>query len=305
MKTTHQLKLMLSLVLICFTTGLKAQDTQELADELYQEYKENGVDAALAMYDKNPAKGDEYTVMSEPLNILAYRIMSDQDMDAAEKVFLAQIDEYPDRANPLDSYAEFLMEKGQNEKAKEYLRKSAKIAKDSDKEQEKREVYRTSKAKLAQLENKDRQLDFLVGNWDLNITQYQDGEENGNFSGFTSSAEYDEDNDMITFVMKNASGRTVGKRIVVYDALEDVYDMAYIDPNQPMGIQNSKVEVKNMGDKYEFIEHYTDREGKEKTARHELQKKPDGSIEWVIFDKSDDGTDWEKDVMFVYNKKST
>lgn len=305
MKTTFQLRLMLSLVLICFTTGLMAQETnQDLAQKLYQEYQQNGVDEALEMYNDSSAKGDEYTGLSEPLNILAYRIMMDShDMEAAKKVFKAQIDEFPDKANPLDSYADFLIEQGDKDQAKEYLKKSIAIAENSNMDQEKTDVYRASKAKLAHLENKDRKLDFLVGNWNTDLTSYKDGKETNKSTGFTTSADYNEDNGMMNVVIKNPSGTPVAHRIVVYDALEDAYDMAYIDPTQPLGIRTSTIKVKDMGDnKYEFMEHYTTRDGKEKTVKHELVKNSDGNLEWVIYDKPDTGNDWEKVAVYDYKK---
>ncbi|MGB8374092.1 MAG: hypothetical protein WCE57_02160 [Salegentibacter sp.] len=306
MKTISQLKLMMSLVLICFTTGLMAQDQtdQELSQKLYQEYQENGIDKALDMYNKSSAKGNEYTGMSEPLNILAYRIMMDShDMEAAKKAFKAQIEEYPDKANPMDSYADLLIEEGDKEQAKEYLKKSVALAENSDNEQENTEVYRASKAKLAHLENKDRKLDFLIGTWNTDLTSYQDGKETNKSTGYTTSTDYDEDNGMMNVVIKDPSGNPVAKRIVVYDALDDAYDMAYIDPTQPLGIRTSTIKVKDMGDnKYEFMENYTTRDGKEKTARHELKKNEDGNLEWVIYDKSEDGSDWEKVAVYDYKK---
>lgn len=281
-------------------TGLMAQDEKEMkkasiGDLVYEEYQENGIDAALEKYEalemENP---DDYHWDEWELNRIGYDLMEEGDMEAAERVFRYNMEAYPEAANPYDSYADYLIEQGDIEQAKEYLQKSMAISENSDIEDEKTRIYRGSKAKLAKLENKGKDLDFLVGNWTVNSSSFEDEMETGKFSG-VDEFEYDEDSMMLTVKHKNASGKTTAKRILVYDAINDEFDLAYINAEGPMGIRTSTIKMHETGDDtFEFIEDYETEEGEKKQIRHELRKNSDDQVEWVIFEPGENGEDWEK-----------
>jgi len=94
---------------------------------LYQKYEENGIDDAIQYYEKLKSAdqlGIFYTDRSE-LNMLGYYLMNTKnDLDGALKIFKLNMEEYPDWFNVYDSYAEALMNKGENEKSIEYYKKS-------------------------------------------------------------------------------------------------------------------------------------------------------------------------------------
>ena len=77
----------------------------------------------MKMYEKH--KTAAYEGLQEPLNLLGYKLMmEDKDLETAEAVFKTQIEEYPEQANPYDSYGDLLLEKGEKEKAKKNILKN-------------------------------------------------------------------------------------------------------------------------------------------------------------------------------------
>ncbi len=167
------------------------------------------------------------------------------------------------------------------------------MAQKSSREDEK-DLLRMSKAKLAKLENKHKQLDFLIGNWDVKSTSYKEGLGGGVYNG---RDEYIRDNDesVITVNHLNENGEVMGKRILVYDALDDAYDVAYININNPMGIETSSMKLKDLGNNtFELAEKMDDKDGAEIKIKHELKKKPDGSLDWVIYESDAGKDDWKK-----------
>src|SRR5690606_37110682 len=109
-------------------------------------------------------------------------MLNNGDLESAEKIFKLNIEEYPKAANPHDSYADYLMEKGDKKEARKHYEKAVSMAEKSTREDEK-ELLRMSKAKLAKLDEKHKQLDFLLGNWDVKSTSFTEGFGSGNFSG--------------------------------------------------------------------------------------------------------------------------
>ncbi|MBT8318841.1 MAG: hypothetical protein KJP01_01780, partial [Gramella sp.] len=160
MSTIIKLKWGISILLLCFTTSLVAQkEGEKLTDKLYEAYKDNGAQEVLKVYEKNNMN-KEYEGMAEPLNVLAYRLMqNDKDLEAAEMLLKAQIEEYPEEANPYDSYSDVLLEMGKKEEAKKHIEKSLMLAAQKDTE-ENQLVIEAGEAKMAMLENKDKQLNF-------------------------------------------------------------------------------------------------------------------------------------------------
>lgn len=302
MRTRLNLKWIIGVLLISLSSMVLGQEKAEvnLADQLHTEYKANGMDQILKSYQKLDTD-KTYNGYQEPLNVLGYKLMlEDKDLEAAKKVFEAQIAEYSKEANPYDSYADLLLEMGNKDEAKKNLQKSVDIAKLSDTDLDK-QIYRASTAKLAKLENKHRMFEFMDGKNDIDISNYEGGEVT-NKNKFHSSASYDEAGNILTVNFTNQANNSIGKRIVVYDAIKDQYDMAFIDANDPYGIRMSHAKVKDLGNnKIELMESYVDRDGKEKTVRHEIMKN-NGSVEWVIFKQDDTSKSWEKATVQNFNR---
>lgn len=286
----------MSLLFMCFFVAGNAQDEEKasIGEAVYEEYQENGIDQAISKYkDLKANQTDKYTWNEWELNNIGYQIMNDDnDMDAAGKIFKLNMEEYPTAANPYDSYGDYLLEKGNKKEAKEYFKKSIMIAEKSSKEDEKKRIMPASKSKLAKLEKKDKSLDFLVGDWNIDATGYNEGQEN-KMKG-KDKVTYDENANAIIFHHFDDKDQSEGVRIMAYDAIDDEFDVAYINPDNLQGIQMSSMKMKNLGDnKYEFMDHYTERDGKEMALKHEVERLSDNQVKWVIFEKDDNGN-WQK-----------
>lgn len=302
MRAQLNFKWILGIMLISLCSTVFGQDVTEntLQDQLYKEYKTNGIEQSLKTYQKlNTDK--EYNGFQEPLNMLGYKLMlEDKDLEAAKKVFEAQIAEYGNEANPYDSYADVLLAMGNKAEAKKNLQKSIDIAKKSDTDLD-QQIYRASKAKLAKLENKHRMFEFMDGKHDVEISNYDKGKLT-NKNKFHSTASYDESGNILSVNFTNDANNSIGKRIVVYDAVEDQYDMAFLNATDPLGIRMSHVKVKDLGNnKVELMESYVDRKGNAHSVKHEITKS-NGSVEWVIFEQDDVSKNWEKATVQNFNK---
>lgn len=294
----------MTLVFMFFFVANYAQDQEKtsIGEVVYEEYQQNGVDQAIRKYkDLKANEAEEYTWNEWELNNIGYQIMNDDnDLDAAEKIFSLNIKEYPQAANPYDSYADYLLEKGDTEKAKEYLRKSIAIAEKSDKEDEQTRILSTSKGKLAKLDKKDKQLDFLVGDWKIDAKGYQDGKEMSQMKG-NDKVVYEKNGNALIFRHFDDQQNSEGMRILTYDAIDDEFDVAYLSPSSLQGIQMSSMKMKNVGEnKYEFMDRYTTRNGKEMMMKHEMEKISDNEINWMIFEKTEEGA-WQK--VYAMNMK--
>ncbi|GAB2776551.1 hypothetical protein GCM10010465_23980 [Actinomadura fibrosa] len=287
----------MSLVLICFFVTTNAQDTEKksIGEAVYSEYQKNGIDKALKMYKTAKMKNSDKYVWTEwELNRIGYVIMNeDQDLDAAEKVFKLNMEEYPTAANPYDSYADYLLEKGQTDEAKEYFKKSIAIAEKSDKEDEQTRIMSASKGKLAKLEKKDKQLAFLQGDWKVESTGYTDGKEAMTMKSHDKIS-YNEDVNALLIRHFNAQNESDGIRMIAYDAMDDTFDIAYISPDGMQGIETStmKMETKSPTE-FTFMDKYVSRTGKDVVLKHDLQKISDNELKWVIYEKNDAG-EWQK-----------
>lgn len=288
------------MLMLFFTVGI-AQEKKSLGDEVYKEYEAGGIDAALSKYRQLKQDTINYEVSEWVLNNVAYRLMNEKkDMEAAEKLFKLNMEEYPRAANPYDSYGDYLVKKGNKEEAKEYYRKSVELSEVSEDPFEKDQLNANTKGKLAKLENKDRQLDMLVGEWKIDATGYKDGKEVHKMKG-VDKIEYKEEANALFFYHRNEQNESEGIRIVAYDAIDDVFDVAYLNPNSLQGIQTSTMKLKPTGkDSFEFTDTYQTRTGKEMVMRHELKKLSDKELDWVIFEKTDD-EEWQK--VYVMNMK--
>ncbi|CAM4255042.1 hypothetical protein [Gillisia limnaea] len=308
MRTNFNLPRLIGLFLLCFSVTAFAQDTQtkkSIGDAVYQEYKQNGTDSALKTYSQLKSKTGEYNLTEWELNRIGYQIMmDDKDLVSAEKIFSLNMKEYPQAANPRDSYADYLIEKGDPEGAKKYLKESIAIAEKSDNEDEQTRILQGSKAKLAQLENKHKQLNFLVGNWSLNSTNFTNGVEAGKNTG-TDEVVYDEASSLITINHKNSNGEITAKRMMVYDPIDEGYDMAYINTLAPMGIETSFIKINEVGDnKLELMETYNNQKGEKKKMKHEINKNDTNKLDWVIFEPGAKGQEWKKVYAMKMEKKN-
>ena len=296
-----KLRWSIGLLLICFTTSLMAQDDGlDMTDKLYEAYKEKGAKEVLKVYEKNNTN-KEYEGMAEPLNVLAYRLMQeDKDLKAAEVLLKAQIEEYPNEANPYDSYSDVLMEMGKKDEAKKHIEKSMQLASQKDTE-ENQLVLQAGKAKMAMLENKDKQLNFLVGNWENETKTFQNGEEM-NSSLSSNNVSYDSSGSILIVDHDDSGNDPCCKRVMVYNPNEDEFDVSYMRRNQPNGIYSSKMEVKEISeDHFELMEKYMNDDNEEVKVKHDIVKKPD-NVEWTTF-ASTDGN-WEKVRTMSLKKKN-
>lgn len=301
MSATTKIKLGISLLLICFTTSMLAQNgaKDDMATTLYNTYKDKGVKEVLKVYEQNNTNKD-YEGMAEPLNVLAYRLMQqDEDLKAAEVLLKAQIEEYPDEANPYDSYSDLLLEMDKKEEALKYIEKSLAIAEQRDHEQNDL-IIEAGKAKMAIMKNKDKQLNFLVGNWDNETKVFQNGEE-VNTSKSSNNISFDANGSILIVDHDTAIDKPCCKRVLVYNPANDEFDVAYMRKNQPIGIETSTMQLKELdANHYEMMESYTEN-NEEKTVKHDIIKKPD-NIEWTIY-ASNDGN-WEKVRVMNLKKKN-
>lgn len=287
-----KLRWSICLLILCFTTSLLAQkDAQgDMMESLYNAYKTNGAKEALKVYEKNnPNK--EYEGMAEPLNMLGYRLMQeDEDLKAAEIILKAQIEEYPDEANPYDSYSDVLLEMGKHEEAIKYIEKSLAIAEKHEHEQDDL-IIEAGKAKMAIMNNKDKQLNFLVGNWDNETKVFQNGEETNN-SKSSNEISFDSAGSMLIVDHDTAGDKPCCKRVMVYNPANDEFDVAFMRKNQPIGIRTSKIQVTEVSpDHYELMENYINENDEEVNLKHDIKKNSD-QVEWITYNSKDSG--WEK-----------
>ncbi len=290
MKSTKLFRGLLSVIFILSLSWGYAQTTEvsnsaNPSDELYQTYKNGGIDKAISSYNSSSVKGDEYTLLSEPLNILGYRLMDEGDLDGAEKAFLAQIDEYPNEANPYDSYADLLMKKGNEEKAKMNYQKAIELSATMDDVEEKQQMLEASKSKLAMLEGKGSDMKFLEGKWKTKMYNIQNGSKSLGREGsveFTANGS----NTILTGITTDNQGNYVGTRLIAYNALNDEYDMSYAS-TAANGISPSilKLESSSPG-KTVMIESYEEN-GKPIKVKHVMKPSQNG-ISWEIHDISQD-----------------
>lgn len=291
MSAITKFKMLVSFLFVCFTTSLIAQNgSEDMSSKLYDTYKEKGVQEVLKVYEKNNSNR-EYEGMAEPLNVLAYRLMQDEeDLKSAEILLKAQIEEYPEEANPYDSYSDLLLEMDRKDEARKNIEKSLAIAKKKDHEQNDL-IIEAGKAKLAMLDNKDKQMNFLVGNWDNETKVYQNGKE-VNSAKSTNSISFDEVGSIMIVDHDMPNNKPCCKRVMVYDPVEDEFDVAYMRRNQANGISSSKMQLKEISpDHYEMFEKYTNADNEEIEVKHDIKKKSN-EVEWITYNSNDSG--WEK-----------
>lgn len=306
MKT--RLLMLTGIFFMSLVTSAIAQEEMEkksIGEVVFEEYQENGIDAALAHYDKlKKEKKENYNWDEWELNNIGYKLMlEEKDMEAAEKVFKYNMKEYPEAANPNDSYADYLIEKGETEEAKKYLKKSIEIAQNSSNEDEKTRILAGSKSKLSKLENKHRKLEFLAGEWVMEQTGYRDGKA-VEVPASSHSITYLPGDAVLRVKHTNAQNNPCCERIIAYDAMDDQYEMAYINATTPSGIEISKLDIKDLGDnKIEMMEEYIQNNEK-KLARHEITRNDKDNIQWNVFIQDENSKEWEKASEMRFKRKT-
>ena len=91
-----------------------------LGEELGEVYRMEGVDAALEHYaelrDRFYGQGS-YDFGEGGLNGLGYEIMGEGDLDGAIRIFVLNVEMFPEESNPYDSLGEAYMNRGDTELA--------------------------------------------------------------------------------------------------------------------------------------------------------------------------------------------
>lgn len=305
MKKHFNLRTAISFMLICFTTLLAAQETRKasIADLVYADYKKDGIEKALQHYAEVKKKeADKYRIDEFELNRIGYVIMNqDKDLESAEKVFRLNMEEYPEAGNPRDSYADYLLVAGKPDEAKKYFQESIDRTQKGKGDLTDTRLYSTSLGKLARIDNKHRQLDFLLGNWEVDMKDYKDGEVM-NSRTISNNIYYDEDSDIILADFKDETGKSFAKRVIVYDAVDDEFDVVYIGSNEILGVWPSTMKVKDLGNNsFEAIEEYVDEVNKEVRVKHSMKNSGNGMV-WDVYIENENG-EWEKASVMTFTKK--
>lgn len=284
---TRFFKVSLSLVFIfgiTLTTYAQQGNNSTFVEELFEIYSNQGIEKTLEAYKANPVSGDIYTYNSEPLNTLGYRIMGTGDLSAAEKVFLAQIDEYPEEANPYDSYADLLMQKGEEDKAVEFYKKAIDHSGTIEDAEQKAVMLETTQTKVALAEKTPQDLQFLKGKWNSKTYSFSNDEKRLVSEGEMIFAG-NKNNSIINSEQYNKAGDYYGTRIIAYDAVDEEFDMAFIQDNMS-GVRNSSLElVKSTPEQVIMTETFSEK-GKTVNTKHVLNRKGE-NIEWLVYDLSD------------------
>lgn len=282
MKPTKLTSMLVSMfIMLCMNLAFAQETPEEVSEKLYQEFKANGIEKALKSYEQSPAKGDQYTFLSEPLNVLGYRLMDEGKLEAAEMAFKAQIDEYPDEANPYDSYADLLMEKGDEEGAKKHYQKAIDLSATIEDAEAKDQMLTASKSKLAKLDGAGTDLAFMEGKWKSSNYSFKDGEKvlrNRDQMEFMAMPDHS------VYVIKNfnEAGDYTGTRVITYDAMDEEYDMVWTGTSL-QGFNSSKMKIeKSTPEEVVFVETWKEN-GKDMKIKH-IMKRKSGEVEWEMYD---------------------
>lgn len=113
----------------CHTCHRGRPRPMTLEEELGEQYRTKGIDAAIIHYSELKQKFLEkgaYDFSESSLNAFGYQIV-EKDTAAAIKVFLINAQAFPKSANAWDSLAEACMKSGDSKLAKKYYEKSLKL----------------------------------------------------------------------------------------------------------------------------------------------------------------------------------
>lgn len=99
---------------------------KSVAQEVFGVIQEKGIEAGITQFNIIKDK-DTYNLSEDEMNGIGYQLMGAGKTEEALQIFKLNIDEFPDRFNVYDSYAEALMNLGQNDAAIANYRKSVEI----------------------------------------------------------------------------------------------------------------------------------------------------------------------------------
>ncbi|WP_324719423.1 hypothetical protein [Salinimicrobium sp. HB62] len=150
-----------------------------------------------------------------------------------------------------------------------------------------------TRSKMAKLDKKHKQMDFLLGDWNIDATAYEDGKEATKMKT-KDKIEFDEEINSIVIHHYNEQNERDGVRIITYDALDDEFEVAYFNSDRLRGIEVSKMKMKTLSDNhFELVDIFTTREGEEMQLKHEIKKISDNELDWVIMEENDNN-EWER-----------
>ena len=111
--------------------GIMYDETYDLpkksvAYSMLEVINEKGLPAGLAHFESIKAS-DDYDLNENEMNQVGYELLQSEKIDEALAVFKINMDKFPKSSNVYDSYAEALMNKGNDELAITYYRKSVEL----------------------------------------------------------------------------------------------------------------------------------------------------------------------------------
>lgn len=302
MRSITKQKWMIGIMLMFFVSGLTAQNGgAETVDKLHSEYKKDGVEAALSMYEKMP-EDKEYHGVQEPLNVLGYRLMNnDNDAKAAAAIFKAQIEEHPNEPNPYDSYADAMIEMGNEDEAIKHLNKSIEMLKRAEDNDFNKNLKVASMSKLAKLKGLNKVFSFLEGDWIVKQYGFEDGEK---VLRFTDEVTFlpSKMNSALVMRINNEEEGWEGTQLIAYDAVNNKYDVVRTNNMTLNGLQQkAEMKIEEYSTNKLVIIETREENGEMEKARHEIKRDGD-SVDWVIYNYNDDGE--EKVAHRTMKKKS-
>ena len=114
----------------CHTCHRGRPRPMTLTEEMEETYQAEGFEAALdqysAMRDRFYGRG-AYDFGENSLNLFGYAVMGQDDLDGAVRVFLLNVELFPESGNAYDSLAEAYMNRGDDDLAIETYKKSLEL----------------------------------------------------------------------------------------------------------------------------------------------------------------------------------
>ena len=108
--------------------GKPTQDPKKsLVEYLYNRINKDGIDPALAAFNKLKDDKDNYTYSEREINNLGYELLNKDENEEAAAVFKLNVDLFPESFNVYDSYGEALLKMGDKEGAIKNYKKSVEI----------------------------------------------------------------------------------------------------------------------------------------------------------------------------------
>lgn len=99
-----------------------------ISEYLYEQIADEGIDAAIELYrELKESESATFDFSEGQLNLLGYTLMREDRYEEALKIFMLNIEMFPNSGNVYDSAAEAFAKLGNNDKAIEYYKKSLDI----------------------------------------------------------------------------------------------------------------------------------------------------------------------------------